>query len=171
MAPSALSSILPPAIPAQNWVREDGYRLTTDRSAIDIAEVARFLAEEAYWSGGMERPLLERALAGCLPMAVIAPDGSMAGFARLVTDYTVFAYLRDVFVLKTHRGKGLAGWLAEVIRTHPELATVTTWMLATRDAHEVYARAGYRPVPHPDYYMSVPKPKLEPTSEPTSDAS
>ncbi len=150
--------IAPPALPAVEWRREDGYLLTTDRAAVDIDLVGRFLAEEAYWSQDMDRPRLVRALAGSLPMAVIAPDGALAGFARLVTDYTVFAYLRDVFVLPAHRGRGLAGWLAQAIRSHPELAGVTTWMLATRDAHAVYEKAGYRPVPHPEYYMAVPKP-------------
>lgn len=150
-------TITPPDIAAVEWRREDGYRLTTDRAAVDLDLVGRFLAEEAYWSRGMDRPRLERALAGSLPMAVLAPDGSMAGFARLVTDYAVFAYLRDVFVLPAHRGRGLAGWLAQVIRGHPELAGVSTWMLATRDAHAVYEKAGFRPVPHPEYYMSVPK--------------
>ncbi|MFT4014770.1 MAG: GNAT family N-acetyltransferase [Paracoccus sp. (in: a-proteobacteria)] len=149
--------ITPPDIAPVEWRRDDGYLLTTDRAAIDLAAVGRFLAEDAYWSRGMDRARLERALAGSLPMAVIAPGGGMAGFARLVTDYTVFAYLRDVFVLPGHRGRGLSVWLALVIRSHPELAGITTWMLATRDAHAVYEKAGYRPVPHPEYYMSVPK--------------
>lgn len=144
-------------IAPMEWVRPDGYRLTTDRAAIDLDLVGRFLAEEAYWSKGMTRADLERALAGSLPMAVLAPTGEMVGFARLVTDYTVFAYLRDVFTLRAHRGRGLAAWLAETIRSHPELASVRSWMLATRDAHSIYERAGYRRVPHPEYYMSVPK--------------
>lgn len=143
----------------QTWTRADGYSLSTDRARIDIDidVVARFLAEEAYWSGDLPRPVLERALAGSLPMGIFAPDGTMAGFARVVTDYAVFAYLRDVFVLPPHRGRGLAHWLALTIRSHPELATVTSWLLATRDAHAVYARAGYAPVPNPEYYMTVPK--------------
>lgn len=129
------------------WTRADGYSLSTDRSRLDLDLIARFLAEEAYWSSGMPRPLLERALSGSLPIGIYAPDGAMAGFGRVVTDFAVFAYLRDVFVLRAHRGKGLSVWLARDIRNHPELATVTTWMLATRDAHAVYAKAGYAPVP------------------------
>lgn len=146
--------LTPPDIAPQSWRRDDGYVLTTDRSRLDLDRIHAFLSAEAYWSAGMRRDVLERALAGSLPMMVLAPDGSMAGFARLVTDYAVFAYLRDVFTLPEHRGKGLAGWLAVTIRSHPELATVSTWMLATRDAHGVYARAGYRPVPHPEWYMT-----------------
>lgn len=145
-------------IPPASWTRADGYTLSTDRSRIDIDAVARFLAEQAYWSTGLPRPVLQRALDGSLPMGLYAPDGTMAGFARLVTDYAVFAYLRDVFVLPAHRGRGLAQWLALAIRSHPELATVTSWMLATRDAHAVYAKAGYAPATHPEYYMTVPKP-------------
>lgn len=146
--------LTPPDIPPHHWRREDGYQLTTDRRQLDLDQIHAFLSTEAYWIAGLTRARLERALAGSLPMAVLAPDGGMAGFARLVTDYTIFAYLRDVFTLPQHRGKGLATWLAVTIRSHPELATVSNWMLATRDAHGVYARAGYTPVPHPEWYMT-----------------
>lgn len=144
--------------PPVTWHRADGYSLCTDPARLDLDLIEGFLAGQAYWTTGLPRPLLERALANSLPIGVYAPTGEMAGFARLVTDYTVFAYLRDVFVLPAHRGRGLSVWLATEIRSHPELATVTTWMLATRDAHAVYAKAGFAPVPHPEYYMSVPKP-------------
>lgn len=144
--------------PPVTWTRADGYSLSTDRSRLDLDQIERFLAEEAYWTTGLPRPLLERALANSLPIGIHAPDGGMAGFGRLVTDYATFAYLRDVFVLPAHRGHGLSIWLAKEIRTHPELASVTTWMLATRDAHAVYAKAGFAPVPHPEYYMNIPKP-------------
>lgn len=146
--------LTPPDIAPQSWHREDGYVLTTDRSRLDLDVIHGFLSGEAYWSAGMSRSLLERALSASLPMAVLAPDGSIAGFARLVTDYTVFAYLRDVFTLPQHRGRGLAAWLALTIRSHPELVSISNWMLATRDAHGVYARAGYQPVPHPEWYMT-----------------
>lgn len=148
--------------PAVSWTRADGYSLTTDRSRLDLDRIERFLTEEAYWSKGLPRPLLQRALDHSLPFGILAPGGEpggeMVGFGRLVTDYATFAYLRDVFVLPDHRGRGLSVWLATQIRRHPELATVTTWMLATRDAHAVYAKAGFAPVPHPEYYMSLPKP-------------
>lgn len=150
--------IEPPNSSPRRWTHADGYELSTDRARIDLEVVERFLAEEAYWTRGLSRPLLERALTNSLPLGIYAPDGAMVGFGRLITDFTVFAYVRDMFVLPAHRGKGLATWVAQEIRSHPELATVTTWMLATRDAHAVYARAGYAPVPHPEYFMRVPKP-------------
>ncbi len=155
-----MTPFAPPTIAPEEWRRADGYVLSTDRARIDVDVVERFFIEDAYWTKGLPRAALERALAGSLPMGLYAPDGAMAGFGRLVTDYTVFAYLRDVFVLPAHRGRGLAGWLATEIRRHPELATITNWMLATRDAHAVYERAGFRPVPHPEYYMSLPRPPI-----------
>lgn len=140
----------------------DGYSLSTDRARLDIAVIHAFFRNESYWALNITLPQLDRALARSLVIGVYAPDGQMAAFARVVTDYAVFAYLRDVFTLPAHRGKGLATWLATAIRLHPEMQTVSTWMLATRDAHAVYERAGYKLVPHPEYYMSVPKPNPAP---------
>lgn len=137
--------------------QRDGYTLSTDRARLDVGAIHGFLANDSYWARDIDPALLGRALSGSLPIGVYAPDGTMAAFARVVTDYAVFAYLRDVFTLPAHRGRGLATWIATAIREHPELATVTTWMLATRDARAVYERAGFRPVPHPEYYMSLPK--------------
>lgn len=135
-----------------------GYLLSTDRDRLDPAAVHRFLASESYWARGMTLDELQRALEHSLPIGIYAEDGTLAAFGRVVTDYAVFAYLRDVFTIPAHRGRGLASWLACEIRNHPELATVASWMLATRDAHAVYEKAGYRPAPHPEYYMTVPKP-------------
>ena len=146
----------PIALPPADWHR-GGYRLTPDRGLIDVDAVHAYLSEESWWARGMTRDRLERALAGSLPFVILAPDGTLAGFARVVTDYAVFAYLRDVFVLPAHRGRGLATWAAVVIREHPELAGVGTWMLASSDTQAVYERAGYRPDPHPERYMRVPR--------------
>ena len=142
--------------------QRDGYTLSTDRARLDVGAIHGFLANDSYWARNIDHAQLHRALSGSLPIGVYGPDGAMAAFARVVTDYAVFAYLRDVFTLPAHRGKGLATWIAIAIREHPELAGVSTWMLATRDAHAVYEKAGYRPVPHPEYYMSVTRPEGNP---------
>ncbi|UNZ52403.1 GNAT family N-acetyltransferase [Agrobacterium tumefaciens] len=139
-------------------ITRDGYVLSTDPTRVDFDLVHGFLARDSYWAQGMTADRLKRALSHSLPVGVYAPDGSMAAFARLVTDYAVFGYLRDVFTVEDHRGRGLASWIATEIRRHPELSTVSSWMLATRDAHGVYEKAGYRAAPHPEYYMTVPKP-------------
>ena len=144
--------------PAIFEITRDGYVLSTDPARLDFDLVHGFLARDSYWAQGMTADRLKRALSHSLPVGVYAPDGSMAAFARLVTDYAVFGYLRDVFTVEDHRGSGLASWIATEIRKHPELSTVSSWMLATRDAHGVYEKAGYRAAPHPEYYMTVPKP-------------
>jgi GNAT superfamily N-acetyltransferase len=135
--------------------RRDGYLLTTDRARVDVTAVHRFLAEESYWAPGVSLETVIAALDGSLPVSVLTPDGRLAAFGRVITDYAMFAYLRDVYCLTEFRGRGLASWLATEIRNHPALASVSTWLLATRDAHAVYERAGYKSVPHPEYYMST----------------
>ncbi len=136
---------LPLDIPLAEWT-QDGYVLSTDPARLDRALVHRFLSEDSYWAKGIERDYLDRAIDRSLALGLYAPDGQQAGFARVVTDYTTMAYLRDVFVLPAHRGRGLATWLAQAVQTHPGLAEVKTWMLVTGDAQNVYARAGFVPV-------------------------
>lgn len=136
------------------WSR-DGYTVSTDRARLDMDVIARFLAEQSYWSPGIARDLVEKAIAGSMPFGLYDPSGAQAGFARVVTDGALFAYLRDVFVIEEHRGKGLGTWLAEAAVNHPDLATVRGWMLATADAHEVYAKVGFHPLKRPDWYMQI----------------
>ncbi|WP_323039853.1 GNAT family N-acetyltransferase [Gemmobacter sp.] len=145
----------PQTIAPQVW-QGGGYVLSTDRRLVDTDRILRFLNDESYWGQTMTRDRLQRALDASLPMVIHDAAGDFAGFGRVVTDYATFAYLRDVFVLNGHRGRGLATWLAVVIRTHPELAQVANWLLFTRDAQGVYEKAGFRPVPYPDGYMKVP---------------
>ena len=76
-----------------------------------------------------------------------------AGFARVVTDRATFAYLADVFVLEEHRGQGLGKWLVEAIVSHPDLQGLRRWMLATRDAHELYRRYEFTELARPEIFM------------------
>lgn len=136
------------------WSR-DGYTVSTDRRRLDMGSIAQFLAEEAYWSPGVAREHVEKAIAGSLPFGLYDEAGDQAGFARVVTDGALFAYLRDVFVLKEHRGRGLGTWLARTAVNHPDLSTVKAWMLATADAHEVYAKVGFHPLRRAEWYMQM----------------
>ena len=142
------------SLPVSEWTR-DGYTISTDHQRLDMDMVTRFLSEEAYWSPGLPRDLIEKAIAGSMAFGLYDAEGAQAGFARVVTDGALFAYLRDVFVLEAHRGKGLGTWLAQVAVDHPDLATVKGWMLATDDAHGVYAKVGFHPLKRPDWYMQI----------------
>ncbi|MBJ7263752.1 MAG: GNAT family N-acetyltransferase [Burkholderiaceae bacterium] len=140
-----------------DWQRDDGYVLSTRRGRLDMDFIHHYLSVQSYWSQGISRARVERAVQHSLPFGVYAPSGEQAGFARLVTDYSVFGYLRDVFVVDAHQGRGLARWIAAAMQTHPALADVGSWLLATRDAHSVYARTGFSPVAHPEWYMQIRK--------------
>uniref|UniRef100_UPI0039EDF4D7 GNAT family N-acetyltransferase n=1 Tax=Bordetella sputigena TaxID=1416810 RepID=UPI0039EDF4D7 len=134
--------------------------MSTDRRLLDMDRVHHFLAEQAYWARGLPRASIERSVEGSIAIGVYA-DGEQVGFARVVTDCVRLAYLMDVFIDDEHRGHGLGTWIAEAIRSHPDLADVSRWLLSTRDAHAVYQRAGWAPVAQPEWMMEVVRPRAE----------
>ncbi|HEV2815078.1 MAG TPA: GNAT family N-acetyltransferase [Solirubrobacteraceae bacterium] len=134
------------------WIRDDGYAITTDRDRIDLDAVHAELAA-SYWSPGIARDTVERAIANSLPFSLLAPDGAQAGFARAITDRATYAYLADVYVAERHRGGGLGVWLVETVLAHPELQGLRRWALATADAHGLYARFGFAPPERPALHM------------------
>ena len=107
----------------------------------------------AYWSRGIGRDLVARAIAHSLCVGAFAEDGRQVGFARLVTDRATFAYLCDVFVDEAARGQGVAGLMLAHLDGLPELAGLRRWLLVTRDAHDVYARHGWQTVTDPSWFM------------------
>lgn len=135
------------------WKR-DSYILSTDRTRLDIDVICHFLARESYWAKDMPAENVLRAINGSMTLGIYH-EGKQIGFARVVTDYARIAYLMDVFIDQTHRGRGLGTWLATVVRSHPDLATVSRWLLTTKDAHGVYARAGWQPVSQPAWLMEA----------------
>jgi GNAT superfamily N-acetyltransferase len=124
--------------------RDDGYVVSTERERLDLDVVHGFL-RTAYWSAGIPRATVERAVEHSLPFGLYAPGGAQCGFARVVSDRATFAYLGDVFVLPGHRGRGLGVWLVECVLAHPELQGLRKWHLATADAHALYERFGFVP--------------------------
>lgn len=122
----------------------DGHVISDDRARLDMDFVHASLAG-VYWAADRTRALTERSWANCLCFGIHAPDGTQAGFARLLTDYALRAHLGDVFIRAASRGLGLGKALVEAILGHPELVTVHHWTLTTADAHGLYARYGFRP--------------------------
>lgn len=131
------------SVRTREW-RRDGYLISTDRSRLDRDAVWEFL-RTAYWSPNIVRAKVEQAIENSLVFGLFAPDGEQAGFARVVTDRTSFAWLADVFVLEQHRGRGLGVWLVATAVTHPDVADIRI-VLGTRDAHGLYERFGFEPV-------------------------
>jgi GNAT superfamily N-acetyltransferase len=125
---------------AREW-RRGAYLVTTDKGRLDLALVHGFL-KTSYWAAGIPAEVVRRSVENSLAFGLFRDD-EQVGFARVVTDYATFAYLADVFVLEPHRGQGLGKWMMEVVFSHPELQGLRRWMLATKDAHELYRKYGF----------------------------
>ena len=132
------------------WTRGE-YLVSTDRKRIDVVTIHRFLSL-SYWAAGIPLEVVERSIERSLPFGLYIFERQI-GFARVITDYATFGYLADVFVLEEFRGKGLGGWLVEAVVSHPELQGLRRWMLATRDAHDLYRGAGFSPLKRPELWM------------------
>ena len=129
--------------PAHTVALPNGHEISDDRARLDMGFVHDSLAG-AYWAAGRPRRVTERSWANCLCLGVYAPNGTMVGFGRVLTDYALRAHLGDVFIGPESRGLGLGRALVETALAHPELATVVSWTLTTADAHALYARYGFR---------------------------
>jgi GNAT superfamily N-acetyltransferase len=129
------------------------YSVSTDPQRLELAVVHRFLSN-SYWSQGLPLDVLKRAIAGSLCFGLYQGN-TQVGFARVITDKATFAYLCDVFVLDSHRGKGLGRWLMEAVSSHPELQGLRRFVLVTRDAHGLYEKFGFRPLARPAGYMEL----------------
>jgi GNAT superfamily N-acetyltransferase len=119
------------------------YTISTDPARLDIALIHHWLSANSYWAKDIPRNVVERSIAGSINFGIYHATEGQVGFARVISDRATFAYLADVFVLETHRGQGLSKRLMETIFAHPELQSLRRWLLATRDAHGLYAQYGF----------------------------
>ena len=134
------------------------YEISTDHARLDVDAIHAFLTQ-SYWSPGIPRATVARAIANSLCFGVFC-QGQQVGFARMVTDKTTFAYLCDVYVLEAHRGRGVSKQLMDYVMKHPDLQGLRRMMLATRDAHGLYAQFGFTPLSAPERIMEVLKPNI-----------
>jgi GNAT superfamily N-acetyltransferase len=125
---------------AREWQR-GAYLVITDQARLDLEMVHGFL-KTSYWAAGISADVVMRSVENSLAFGLFEGD-EQVGFAQVVTDYATFAYLADVFVLEPYRGQGSGRWMMELVFSHPELQGLRRWMLATRDAHELYRRYGF----------------------------
>lgn len=132
--------------------RQDQYLISTDPSRLDADAIHAYLTT-AYWSPGIPKPLVDKALANSLNFGLYHHDKEQVGLSRVVTDYATYAYLCDVYVVESHRGKGLGHWMVECIMTHPDLQNLRRFTLATRDAHGIYAAFGFTGLKAPERMM------------------
>src|SRR6266536_552050 len=134
--------------------RRGEFLVSTDPVRLDIEFIHAFLSN-SYWAAGIPREVVERSIANSLCFGVYEGDRQV-GFARVITDYSTYAYLADVFIIESHRGRGLAKFLMECITKNPDLQGLRRWTLATRDAHSLYAKFGFKPLALLDFFIQLP---------------
>jgi len=133
--------------------RVNTYDISTDPTRLQPAAIHAYLTR-SYWSPGIPKDVVERAIANSLCFGIYLGQAQV-GFARVVTDKATFAYLADVYVLEEHRGQGLSKRLVETIQAHPDLQGLRRFLLATKDAHGLYAQFGFAPPARPGNLMEM----------------
>jgi GNAT superfamily N-acetyltransferase len=127
-------------------------RISTDIREMDIALIHDYLSKQSYWAKGRGKEEVMKSMANSICFAVF--DGKeQIGFARLVTDYVVFAWLMDVFVLDEYKSNGAGRFLMDYIMNLPELQEVNGFGLRTKDAHDFYRKYGFHKIAEPETWM------------------
>lgn len=140
------------------WLK-NGFSISTNKEYLDLDAIHKFLSEEAYWALGRPKEIIKKSIDntalcfGVYKGDVSKGDVEQVGFARVVSDLTIFAYLADVFIVPECRKLGLSKWLMEVITNHSDLQNVRRFMLVTNDAHSLYSQFGFKAIDHPERFM------------------
>ena len=140
------------------WQRGE-FTVSTDKARLDMDVIHGFL-NTSYWAAGRSRETIQRSIEHSLPFGVYQGQ-QQVGFARVITDYATFAWIADVFIVDSVRGRGLGKWLMEIILGHPELQGFRRWVLATKDAHELYRRFGFTELRLPERWMERHDPNTQ----------
>ena len=134
------------------WSKGD-YEISTDPARIDIGMVHEFLIN-SYWAKGIPLETVRRSIENSISFGVYHGQ-QQVGFARIISDQATFAYLADVFIFPAYSGRGLSRWLMECIIAYPDLQGLRRWMLATQDAHGLYAKFGFTPIKSSEFWMEI----------------
>lgn len=145
--------------PAPRTETRDGYTASSDPARLDVDAIHAFLTR-CYWSTGIPRETVARAVAHSVGFGLYAPDGAQVGFVRAVTDRATFAYVCDVYVLEAHRGRGLGAWLVGFALADPVFQGLRRITLATRETHGLYERFGFRVPQWANAYMDIVRPDI-----------
>jgi GNAT superfamily N-acetyltransferase len=140
--------------------RVNTYEISTDPSRLQLDAIHAYLTR-SYWSPGIPKEVVATAIANSMCFGLYDLQGStdtQVGFARVVTDKASFAYLADVYVLEEHRRQGLSKRLVEAVLGYPELQGMRRFLLATRDAHGLYAQFGFTAPARPENFMEIRTP-------------
>jgi len=132
--------------------RKGPYLISTDVERLDVELIHRFLSTSSYWAQRRTLSEVKKSLQNSVNFGLYEGK-SQIGFARVVTDCSTFAWLADVFVLPAYRGRGLSKWLLSIIVNYREFVGMRRWVLATKDAHELYRKFGFIALENSDRWM------------------
>jgi GNAT superfamily N-acetyltransferase len=130
------------------------FLISTDKSKLDIQLIHNYLSKESYWAKNIPLEIVQKGIQGSVCFGIYHQQKQI-GFARVISDGAVFAWLADVFVLEEFRGKGLSKWMMKFILNHPGLQGLRRWMLGTKDAHGLYAQFGFKALNNPERIMGL----------------
>lgn len=133
-------------------MKKNNFFISTDKSKLDLGCIHDYLSNESYWAKNIPVDIVKKSIDGSVCFGLYDAE-TQIGFARVITDNATFGYLADVFILQQYRGQGLGKWMMQVIMEHPELQGFRRWMLATRDAHGLYAQFGFKALENPGRFM------------------
>ena len=164
---------VPPTRDQIQEFRRADYLVSTDPARLDLDVIHGFLTN-CYWAKGIPREVVARSIEHSLCFGIydetsgkvegttklVTPVAAQIGFARVITDFATIAYLGDVFVVESHRGRGLSKWMMECIMRHPALQGLRRWILLTGEAHGLYQQFGFTPVKSPERYMELHNPAV-----------
>lgn len=137
----------------------ENYRISTHKSKINVALVHNYLCHHSYWAEGIPADVVQKSIKNSLCFGVYN-NGEQVGFARVISDFATYAYIADLFVVPEHRGKGLSKWLMRAIMDHSQLQGLRRFVLATKDAHGLYAKFGFTAYPNSDRIMTRSNPDI-----------
>ncbi|MGR5235780.1 GNAT family N-acetyltransferase [Vibrio alfacsensis] len=136
-----------------------GYRISTAFEDMDLDVIHQFISQ-SYWAKGIPKQTMDTAVRNAFCFGVFTDANQQIAFARLITDRATFVYLADVFVLPEYRSRGISKWLISEIVAHPDLQGLRRMMLATRDAHGLYAQYGFKPIEPVENFMQIWQPDV-----------
>src|SRR5262245_28099723 len=139
--------------------RNGEFLISVDKTKLDLNVIHRFL-DGSYWAKGRSVETIRRSIENSIAFGLYK-DEKQIGFARVITDYATFAWIADVFIIEEYRGRGLSKWLMEVIIGHPELQGFRRWVLATKDAHDLYRKFGFVELKKPERWMERHDPNTQ----------
>jgi len=137
----------------------NGYLITTDKNKMIPADVHQWLSGSSYWAKHMPQDIFMRAFDNSFGIGAVI-DGKQVAYARLITDYATYGYLADVYVLDEHRGKGISKEMMRLLFEMDWVKGLRRIMLATKDAHELYKKVGFKASNFPERIMEIARPNI-----------